>query len=558
MCRGVVLCFVGLLIFSVTAIAQPQYGFRISFTDKGGTTHSLSNPLGFLSQRAIDRRTAQGIAVDSTDLPVSADYMDSVLTLTGAKLHMTSKWFNYTVILLYDSSKILTLQSKPFIKGIEYMAYYPAGLHKPAKNTQPTAGNDTFKLPLKTTGTDAYYGVTYLQNSIVCGDYLHDIGWKGQGKIIAVLDEGFANVNTAPAFDSMIQSGRLIDQYNFGDASTNVFANGMHGTTSLSTMAGNLPGTYVGTAPYAEYALYTTEIGGSEQHLEMDNIMAASERADSLGADVITISLGYDVFNLPDLSYSLKYADIDGKTTIAARAANTATSKGILFVASAGNEGGGTWNYILTPGDADSAITIGAVGLDKVPAPNSGYGPNAAGHIKPDVCMVGVRAYVMSSGAPYTSSGTSWATPQLAGWAACLMQASGNFTPYEIRTAIQKSANLYNNPGNQLGYGVPNFCYALELLNVKKLPKLPNANEWITAGPNPFNNKLSLRAYNEKKGTLEIVVTDISGKVIYSETSPADSGLQSLSIDLPDLARGVYFLKASTEDKRQVLKLLKD
>ena len=116
MSRGLVLCFVGLLIFSTSAFAQPQYGFRISFTNKGGTTHSLSNPLGFLSQRAIDRRTKFSIAIDSTDLPVSPAYMDSVLTLTSGKLHMTSKWFNYTVLLLNDSSKILSLQGKPFIK----------------------------------------------------------------------------------------------------------------------------------------------------------------------------------------------------------------------------------------------------------------------------------------------------------------------------------------------------------------------------------------------------------------------------------------------------------
>ncbi len=269
--------------------------------------------------------------------------------------------------------------------------------------------------------------------------------------------------------------------------------------------------------------------------------------------------MGYDAFNLPDPSYSLKYADIDGKTTIAAKAANISTTKGILFVASAGNEGGGSWNFILTPGDADSAMTVGSVGLDKVPATNSGYGPNAAGHIKPDVCMVGQPASIMRNGPnPTFSSGTSWATPQLAGWAACLMQASGNFTPYEIKTAIRKSANVYNNPGNQLGYGVPNFCYALELLNVKQLPKLPDAKDWVTVGPNPFNDKITLRTYNEKNSTLDLVVTDMNGKVVYSETRAVAAGVQSMTINMPALASGVYMLDASTADKQQVLKLLRD
>jgi serine protease AprX len=549
MCRGLVLCFVGLLILSFSAFAQPQYGFRISFTDKAGTTHSLTNPLGFLSQRAIDRRTAQNIAIDSTDLPVSPAYMDSVLTLSGGKLHITSRWFNYTVLLLNDSSDILTLQGKPFIDTIVYIAYYPLGLHKPGKEIPP--------VQKKTTGSAIYYGDAWQQTSLVRGDYLHDIGRKGEGKLIAVLDEGFEGVDTGPAFDSLMNSNRLIDQYNYRDAVSNVFMNGLHGTTSLSTMAGNLPGTYVGTAPYADYALYITEIQGSEQVIEMDNIVAASERADSVGADIITISLGYDRFNLPTM-FSLTYADIDGKTTIAAKAANMATTKGILFVASAGNEGGGSWNYILTPGDADSAITVGSVGLDKVPAGNSGYGPNSSGRIKPDVCMVGQPASVMRNGPnPMLSSGTSWATPQLAGWAACLMQTSTTLTPYQVRTAIQKSAHVYNNPGVQLGYGVPNFHAALDYLNIKDLPKMPDNGNWLTVNPNPFDEQITIRVYSEQKNTVEIVLTDISGKVVYTISADAANGVRTIQPELPGLTPGVYFLKGTMGDKTITQKLLK-
>lgn len=549
MCRGWILCFVGLLILSVTAIAQPQYGFRISFTDKAGTTHSLTNPIGYLSQRAIDRRTAQNISIDSTDLPVSPAYMDSVLTLTGGKLHMTSKWFNYTVILLNDSSDILTLQGKPFIDTIAYIAYYPLGLHKPGKEAPP--------VQKKTTGSALYYGDAWQQTSLVRGDYLHDIGRKGEGKLIAVLDEGFEGVDTGPAFDSLMNSTRLIDQYNYRDAVSNVFMNGLHGTTSLSTLAGNLPGTYVGTAPYADYALYITEIQGSEQVIEMDNIVAASERADSVGADIITISLGYDRFNLPTM-FSLTYADIDGKTTIAAKAANMATTKGILFVASAGNEGGGSWNYILTPGDADSAITVGSVGLDRVPANNSGYGPNSSGRIKPDVCMVGQPASVMRNGPnPLLSSGTSWATPQLAGWAACLMQTSTTLTPYQVRIAIQKSAHVYNNPGVQLGYGVPNFHTALDYLNIEELPKMPDNGNWLTVSPNPFEEQLTIRVYSERKSTVEISLTDVTGRVIFSTSADASTGVRTIQPEMPELTPGIYFLKAVMGEKEIVQQLLK-
>lgn len=555
--RGLVLCLIGLISYVGVASAQ-QYGFRISFTDKGGTPYTFADPSAYLSQRAIDRRNTQSIAIDSTDLPVSPDYMDTVLTQTGGKLHMTSKWFNYTILLLSDSADILNLQGKPFIENIEYIAFYPTGLHKSAQTTAPTNNNwSKYSLPLRTTGTAAYYGHPFNQHELVRGDYLHDIGWKGKGKLIAVLDEGFSDVNSAPAFDSVYNSGRIVDHYNFVDAKADVYTNGQHGTTSLSTMAGNLPGTYVGTAPEADYALYITEVAGSEQMLELDNVVAASERADSAGADVITISLGYDRFNLPT-NYSLTYADIDGKTTIAARGANMATTKGILFVASAGNEGGGTWNYILTPGDADSAITIGSVGLNKSPASNSGYGPNSAGHIKPNVCMVGQPASVMRNGPnPDFSSGTSWATPQLAGWAACLMQASGNFTPYQIRTAIEKSAHFYQNPGVQLGYGVPNFQYALQLLNVKELPMFPDANEWIKISPNPVSDEATIRIYRERRGQTELAITDLNGRVVYNKTITTSTGVQTHKVSLPQLSRGVYFLKAVSDDKEATVKFVK-
>lgn len=557
MCRGVVLCFVGLLIFSTVSYGQAQYGFRVRFANKEGTQHTIANPLTFLSQRALDRRAAQGIAVDSLDLPVSAAYMDTVLSLTGGKLHLTSRWFNYTVILLNDSSDILTLQGKPYISKIEYMAYYGGGLHKPGRSTEPTGGNEN---PLKkTTGSAAYYGDAFQQTDLVRGDYLHDIGRKGQGKMIALLDEGYADVNTAPGFDSLFNSGRIVDMYNYANHNTNVFTNGQHGTASLSTIAGNLPGVYVGSAPYADIALYITEIQAGEQVIEMDNIVAASERADSAGADIITISLGYDRFTGP-APFSLTYADIDGKTTIAAQAANMATSKGILFIASAGNEGGGSWNYILTPGDADSALTVGSVTSNKNPAANSGYGPNSAGHVKPDVCMQGQQAAIMRAGAvPVWSAGTSWATPQLAGWAACLMQSSDNkaLLPHQVRSAIQKSAHMYNTPGKQLGYGVPHFHYALELLNIKDLPQMPDAGNWVKVSPNPIERDVTIRIYLERNANLEWRLIDMNGKVTHSSSQQAIGGVQTITPDFSGLPSGVYFLSVNAGDKHAVTKVVK-
>lgn len=553
---------VSLLLSSLAAVqAQPQHGFRITFSDKRGTK-DFSNPTDLLTQRALDRRTAQGIALDSTDLPVSPIYTDSVLKLTEGKMHLTSRWLNQCVILLNDSAKILTLQGQAFITNIEYIAYYTTPLHlRIAADTNvkisKEAAGEAVKGKYKTTGTEAFYGMTWQQTKTVNGNYLHDRGYMGQGKLIAVCDEGFQFADTNPGFDSLRNSGRLVDRHNFNTASDNVYVQGGHGTASLSTMAGYIPGVYVGAAPLAQYALYNTEYPG-EQPIEMDNMVAAMERADSIGADIITVSLGYNVFEAP-IPFSLTYQQIDGHTTQAAKGANMATRKGILFVASAGNEGGNSqWPYILTPGDADSAITVGSVDPNQVPASNSGYGPNSSGRIKPDVCMVGQPVVILDiDETPRAASGTSFATPQLAGWAACLWQTVSTGTPDKLKNAIRKSASFYTNPTNrQLGYGVPDFGKAADYLDVKDTPKAPTNWAWIQS--NPVGSEILLHLDQTHTGNVAVRITDISGRTVYSEERKRLVGVHSIPFSAAGLSSGVYFFTIVSDGRQMTIKLVKN
>lgn len=364
-------CIVGMLvIILLTSTAQAQtaqFAFRISFKDKQGSAN-ITNPLSFLSQRAIDRRSQMGIPIDTTDLPVAPHYIDSVLTATQGILHVTSRWLNQCVVLLSDSTNILLLQNKPYINTIDYVAYYQNGLHNKPEVQDKFAKETVDDGTHKPTGTQAYYNGNWDQTNLVHGDCLHDKGYKGQGKLIAVLDDGYSFVNSNAAFDSLYTSGRILDKYNFVRDTNFVYGYSQHGTEVLSTMAVYLPNTYVGAAPLAQYALYITEDNTSEQVVEMDNMIAGFERADSIGADVVSTSLGYNTFFGPTF-YSIPQAQLDGKTTIAAKAANMATSKGMLMIITAGNEGGGG---LLTPGDADSALTIGNVLATKIPATSSG------------------------------------------------------------------------------------------------------------------------------------------------------------------------------------------
>lgn len=566
--KGYSLWLVILFLLSQKANAS-QYAFQITFTDKNNTPFSLSTPLDYLSSRAVSRRLTQGISIDSTDLPVNSWYVDSVLTLTGGKLHGTSRWFNMCFILLSDSSQILQLAGKPFISNIKKVGYYPVNLHRPATYvTNPSSSNAILAqspfLDEPGSAGASYYGTAWPQTVQVRGNYLSDKGYQGQGKLIAIFDAGFIGTNVHIGFDSMWQSGRVVDTFNFNTRTSGVFVQSVHGTECLSTIAGNLPGSFVGTAPYASFALYVSDIEPGDQPLELDNLVMASERADSIGADVITESLGYDLWDNPNDGQV--FDSLDGKTTLGAKAANMATKKGILFVATAGNDGApaipGWGTHILTPGDADSALTIGAVDLSGNIAPFSGYGPNAASRIKPDICGMGVGTYCLNPGSSTgmtTASGTSVSTPQMAGWAACLMQANPNSTPFQIRQAMIHCASAYNNPGVQLGYGIPDFECVNNWLDVKDVSLAFSNTNWVIASPNPFHNDLNLLVSANDNQIASFVILDMQGHEVYNSEAVVYSGYNTpITLSLTNLPAGIYTLKAMSATQYQVVKLVKE
>ncbi|HRO43079.1 MAG TPA: S8/S53 family peptidase [Flavipsychrobacter sp.] len=533
------------------ADANPRYAFRINFIDKKGS-FSIDNPSTFLSPRALERRTKQGIRIDELDLPVSPGYIKDVLSLSNGTLHTTSKWLNSCVVWLYDSSSISKLETIPFISSITYVGNERQNLHGSlAPNTSNT--NGTIPPKYKTTANAAYYGDAWGQTSFVKGECLHDKGFRGKGKLIAVLDDGFHYVNVALAFDSIYSSGRVVDAVNFVQGGNDVYSSFLtHGTLVLSTMAANIPNTYVGAAPDAEYALYVTENASSETPLEMDNMVAAFERADSIGADVVSASVGYNSFDAP--FPSIPPPQLDGKTTIAAIGANIASQKGILVVITAGNEGSGG---LLTPGDADSALTVGNVDINRIPAGSSGHGPNFANRIKPEVCALGQPGYVITGGlTPFTAVGTSISTPQIAGWAACLWQGSIGKTNTEIKQAIIQSSHLFPNPQMpQLGYGIPDFCQANVILNLNDVKENSNA---ILAYPNPFNEQLTINLLARKAERLTITITDVTGKTVFVSSQMLHEGTNKLHIKIPALASGIYVCKLMMDDEVRTLRVVKE
>lgn len=518
-----------------------QYAFRVYFTNKDNTNFSLNNPAAYLSTTAIDRRVKFNIPIDSTDLPIVHDYIDSVLQATNGELRVSSRWHNSMVVILSDSSLIQNLSQFSFYKSSKLV-----GVYNPSN---PLKGTKQGQKPASVPGDEDYYGNAWQQINMCHGSYLHQKGYLGGGMKIAVIDAGFQGVESATAFDSLRNQNRIIDLWNF-TKDTSDFANYDHGTKVLSCMAANLPDAFVGAAPNAEYALYTTDVYNTEQTIEEDYWTAAAERADSLGVDLISTSVGYNTFDQVENSYT--YQDMDGKTTFIAQSCNAAVRKGIMVLASAGNEGHTAWHYILTPGDADSAFTIGSVNQLKTPAMSSSYGPNADSVRKPDVVGLGQGAAVVNQyGNLTTGNGTSFATPIIAGLTACFMQANPNLKPYEIKQIIRSVSDHYTNPDYKVGNGIPDFKAAYDLITAIKVPE--ETKQALTIFPNPFNTSFFIKLNNKQKPE-SIQLMNVFGQIIPLKIEKSNPELVEIKTDR--LAEGIYYLKVQFKDSRSQTKML--
>lgn len=454
-----------LTVVLLTQISEAQVSrYIIKFKDKGSNPYSLSNPSAYLSQRAIDQRTKYSIALDSTDLPVTPRYIDSVRLAGTVTILNASKWLNSVSIQTNDASALTKINALPFVQSVTGIALRTANQY---------LLNDKFKIEkqhqnlpsLKETGirSDFYdYGSSFAQVHIHNGEFLHNIGLRGQNMIIGILDAGFKNYQTVKAFDSARNNGQILGVYDFVAKDSSVNEDDAHGLECFSTIAANIPGQFVGTAPKADFYLFRTEDASSEYPIEEHNWVCGAERIDSAGGDVISSSLGYNTFDVPLASASHSYADMNGNTTMAAIGADLAARKGILVVNSAGNEGGNSWKYIVTPADGDSVMAVGAVSTSGAVAGFSSYGPSSDGQIKPDVASVGVATVVQfSNNTIGTSNGTSFSCPNLAGLTTCLWQGFPEFNNMKIIHALQQSASQAPAPDDRAGYGIPDVRKAL-------------------------------------------------------------------------------------------------
>lgn len=501
-------------LFSFELSAQSLNKYWVQFKDKKNTPYSILKPQEFLSPRAIERRQRLGILVDEMDLPVSPKYIYELKKL-GAEVYTVSKWFNAVTIYLDDEAAINVVRKLSFVKSVEATGRYrkPRPIRK-RKNRDYR--NNYPKI-------DGYYGHGWNQISMLNGQSLHEMGFSGDGMLLAILDGGFVNLDISPFFDSLRTENRILEGRDFVDNDNWVYEASNHGFNATSTISSNLPGMLVGTSPHATIVCIRTEEVGSELRIEEDNWIAGAEYADSLGVDVINSSLGYTHFNNKKMTYS--YQDMDGNTARISIGADIASKKGILVVNSAGNEGDGSWRYIGAPADADSVMAIGAVDRNGDKAGFSSYGPTRDGRIKPDVAARGYQAVVATPTYRVDSvNGTSFSSPIMAGMVTSLWQAFPNKTNMEIKRAVEQSGHLAANPNNALGHGIPDMMKAYQLLSNTSTITLQNPSEHPMVIPNPSTEYFDVILKGKRNSLVQVKVTNALGQTINSFEAPLKQG----------------------------------
>ena len=522
--------------------------YWVQFTDKTNTPYSLTNPSEFLSSRAIQRRLAQNISYQQNDLPVDPAYIDSVAAM-GVQVLNRSKWFNAITIYTTNFALLSQIQALSFVQGIQKVAqlttqrFDEINLFQEKKDYRPTGMNSVFN-----------YGYGENQIDMINGTLLHDNGFTGEGKVIAILDAGFRNVDTLPVFGPLWDNKQILGVRDFVTGDSTVFEDHIHGMNVFSIMGANLPGQLVGTAPGASYWLLRSEDGGSENMIEEDNWVTAAEFADSVGADIINSSLGYTTFDNSSVNHS--YEDMDGNTARVTIGADIAASKGMLVVNSAGNSGNSPWHYIGAPADGDSVFSIGAVDEFGDYALFSSTGPTYDKRVKPNVVAQGNPTAVQStSGSIAFGNGTSFSSPIIAGMAACLWQAHPSMTNMQLLESIQQSASQYMNPDSLLGYGIPNFAAASTILDNLEL----EINNYVKVSPNPFSDRFFLEMYHVDSQTISFELYDITGRLQQKKYS-FDNYLNYRILEFSNLGHlpsGLYVLRIVVGNKVQQLKLIK-
>ncbi|GGW85014.1 hypothetical protein GCM10010297_02090 [Streptomyces malachitofuscus] len=328
-------------------------------------------------------------------------------------------------------------------------------------------------------------------------------GYDGKGVRIAVLDTGVDA--THPDLKGQVTASK-----NFTSAPTAGDKVG-HGTHVASIAAGTgakSKGKFKGVAPGAK--VLNGKVLDDSGFGDDSGILAGMEWAAAQGADVINMSLG-----------GMDTAEVD---PLEAAVNKLSAEKGVLFAIAAGNEGP---QSIGSPGSADAALTVGAVdGKDRL-ADFSSTGPRVGdGAVKPDVTAPGVDITAASAKgndiakevgekpAGYmTISGTSMATPHVAGAAALLKQQHPDWSSAELKGALTASTKGGPYTPFEQGSGRVQADKAVKQTVIAEPVSLSfGVQQWPHTDDKPVTEQITYRNLGSKDVTFKLTSTATNPK----------------------------------------------
>ena len=432
----------------------------IYLKDKGITTQASLNQRLLearqnLKDRCIWRRMkvrSQESLVDYSDLPLFLPYAQKVKSLVN-RVRIESRWLN-AISAEANISQIYALSGLGFVRKIDLVTSFRRdGSLESQEDVVTTEDQSHLNID---------YGSSFAQLDQINVLPLHQLGYSGKGVLVCMLDTGFRksheifeHANLLAEWDIVnndedVQQD-LLDPNDYTDS---------HGTGTWSILGGYKPGELVGPAYGADFLLAKTETTMFERPIEEDYWVAGIEWAEALGAEVVSSSLGYTDW--------YTFEDMDGETAVTTIAANRAVSLGVVVVNAVGNERDDPWGHLIAPADGFDVISAGAVDSTGNISSFSSPGPTYDGRIKPEVCALGVDNWIAGNredGSAYyrRGSGTSFATPLVAGVAALLLEIHRDWTPAQVRSALLNTSSRSSNPDNDYGWGIVNAALGANL-----------------------------------------------------------------------------------------------
>ncbi|MFF2097615.1 S8 family serine peptidase [Streptomyces sp. NPDC058202] len=330
-------------------------------------------------------------------------------------------------------------------------------------------------------------------------------GYDGKGVKIAVLDTGIDA--THPDLKDQVIAAK---NFSTSADATDKFGHGTHVASIAAGTGAKSGGTYKGVAPGAK--LLNGKVLGDDGSGDDSQILAGMEWAAEQGADVVNLSLGGG--DTPEID------------PLEAEVNKLSETKGILFAIAAGNDGDFGEQTVGSPGSAAAALTVGAVDDKDKLASFSSRGPGLDGQIKPDVTAPGVD--ITAAAAPgslidqevgekppgyLTISGTSMATPHVAGAAAILKQEHPDWTYADLKGALTGSAKGGKYTPFEQGSGRIQVDKAIKQSVIADPSSVSfGLQQWPHTDDTPVAKQLTYRNLGTKDVTLKLAVAGTNPK----------------------------------------------